>query len=438
MATLFGALAGRSGDEHGEGFDQWLIGKSFSLLAPICRIGLLLVATILFVVDPLLFISGTWGAKPQHFQLLTWHACALLYFLAFHALSGIGTSHTARKRCLIAFFTVSAGLFSWFAVVSWTLSGDLSTYAIFLLTMVCVFAFPGRLRMLLNLTSTLGLIAIIFWLDRDSSFQTNGAIINLVALAVAALLIDGYLMNLNRALYRKMRHAEFERARADRVLYNALPMSIADELKENNVVKAEQYQHMAVLFVDIVGFTGFSASRAPDMVVQVLNEVFSIFDTLVDQYRVEKIKTIGDAYMVVGKGNVSAVADLALEMVASMESYGLRNGFSLSIRCGIHVGPAVAGVIGLKRFLYDVWGDAVNTASRMESTGVAGKIHVSQDVCTDLQGKFAFDYRGEIEVKGKGRMPTYFLRAKPLGATTSASGSSGTPSGRPEFADYAV
>lgn len=154
------------------------------------------------------------------------------------------------------------------------LSGDLSTYAIFLLTMVCVFGFPGYLRKLLNVVSTTVLILTISWFDKEQTFQNNGAVINLVALALASLLIDGYLMNLNRALYREKRQVEYERARADRVLYNALPMSIANELKNNNVVKAEKYQRMAVLFVDIVGFTGFSAARAPDAVVQGLERGF--------------------------------------------------------------------------------------------------------------------------------------------------------------------
>ena len=143
--------------------------------------------------------------------------------------------------------------------------------------------------------------------------------------------------------------------------------------------------------------------------VQVLNEIFSEFDTLVDRYEVEKIKTIGDAYMVIGKDNLHAVASLALEMLSSMEVYQRRKGFDLAIRCGIHVGPTIAGVIGLKRFLYDVWGDAVNTASRMESLGEPGKIHVSEDVFQSLGNTFRFEPRGEIEVKGKGLMRTYFL-----------------------------
>jgi adenylate cyclase len=217
-------------------------------------------------------------------------------------------------------------------------------------------------------------------------------------------------MRLNRALHREKCRAEYERARADSVLYNALPVSIANELKRNNVVKAESYARMAVLFVDIVGFTRFSASRTPDSVVTILNDIFSGFDRIVDLYDAEKIKTIGDAYMVVGKGNLSDIARLALALVDSMQTYRQQSGFALAVRCGIHVGPTVAGVIGLKRFLYDVWGDAVNTASRMESMGEAGRVHVSQDVYLELAGSFAFECRGVMEIKGKGPMQTYFLQ----------------------------
>ncbi len=414
-------MAHRHGDGDGEhldvgedSFERWLTSKSFSMLAPMCVMGLLVVLVMLLVVDPVLHRTGVWGGNPQHFYLVIWHGCAVLYFLVFLVATRAGTTHAARTRVLVAFFVAGAALFSWFAFISWTLSGDLSTYAIFLLAMVCVFCFPGHLRKVLNIVSAAALVALIFWLDDRGTFYTSGAAINLVALTIVSLLIDGFLMNLNRALYREKRLVEYERARADRVLYNALPMSIANELKNNNVVKAEKYQRMTVLFVDIAGFTKFSATRAPDVVVQILNDIFSEFDALVDRYDVEKIKTIGDAYMVVGKGNVSSVANLAIEMLGNMDAYNQRNGFDLAIRCGIHVGPTVAGVIGLKRFLYDVWGDAVNTASRMESMGEAGRIHVSEDVFKALENQFAFEARGEIDVKGKGFMRTYFL----LGALT--------------------
>ena len=410
MATDPGTPSSTGPDADEAGFAVWLTAKSFSMLVPMCRMGLLVVAVMLLLVDPVLHGTGVWGGNPQHFYLVVWHASAVLYFLVFLLVARFGATHLARTRLLVAFFVAGATLFSWFGFISWMLSGDLSTYAIFLLAMVCVFGFPGHLRKVLNVASAAGLMLAIFWLDQRGTFTTSGAALNLLALSIVSVLIDGFLMQLNRALYREKRLVEYERARADRVLYNALPVSIANELKNNNVVKAEKYQRMTVLFVDIVGFTRFSATRTPDLVVQILNEIFSDFDALVDRYEVEKIKTIGDAYMVVGKGNVGSVARLAIEMLGSMAAYNQRTGFDLAIRCGMHVGPTVAGVIGLKRFLYDVWGDAVNTASRMESMGEAGRIHVSEEVFHALEPEFELEPRGEIDVKGKGLMRTWFLR----------------------------
>ena len=394
---------------HSEDFSQWLTSRSFTLLVPMCRVGLAVVMAMLLVVDPLLLGSGVWGGHPQHAWLVVWHAAASLHFLLFPIAARRALDHHHRSRVLEAFFVLNAILFCWFGLISWMLSGDLSTYAMFLLTMVCVFAYPGPMRRRVNIASAVGLALLIWSTDPRGIFQTSGAALNLLALHVVALLIDRYLMGLNLALYREKCLVEQERARADRVLFNALPVSIANELKRHNTVKAEQYQRMAVLFVDIAGFTHFSAGRPPDHVVQVLNEIFSGFDTLVDRYDAEKIKTIGDAYMVVGKGNVADIARLALDMVASMQAYSCRSGFPLDVRCGMHVGPTVAGVIGLKRFLYDVWGDAVNTASRMESLGQPGRVHVSEEVYRELAGSFVFESRGAIEVKGKGTLQTYFL-----------------------------
>ncbi len=471
MAGTLGIRGDASAPPSDEGFEHWVIGQSFSMLAPMCRIGLVVITLMLLVVDPILYANGIWGNSNRHMQLFAWHALGIAHFLCFLIAAGVTGAHVARRRCLTIFLIAGAALFSWFAFISWSLSGDLSTYAIFLLTMVCVFGFPGRLIMALNIVSTASLIWVIYWIDERNAFYTSGAALNLIALAAVALLLDKYLMRMRRALHREKQLVEQERARADKVLYNALPMSIADELKSNNTVKAEKHLRMAVLFVDIVGFTRFSASRTPDAVVQILNEVFTEFDTLVDRYDVEKIKTIGDAYMVIGKGNVSAVARLALDMISAMQSYCRRHGYPLDIRAGIHVGPTIAGVIGLKRFLYDVWGDAVNTASRMESTGQAGRIQVSKAVHQALVGEFHFEPRGCIMIKGKGAMPTWFLLApkqasrpdtgqlnsstaaepiennhrqlaarqavKTSGGRSWANGSSETPSDRPKCADCA-
>jgi class 3 adenylate cyclase len=390
-------------------FERWLIARSFRMLVPLCRLGLLVALLMLLVVDPVLFANGTWGDKPHHAHLPVWHACAGLYFAVFLGLAPRLAGHRARKRCLAICMAVGAALFTWFGFISWVLSGDMSTYAIFLLTMVCVFSYPGRLRKALGIASAVSLLASIVWFDGSSIFYTSGAAMNLLALAVVALLLDAHLMTMSRALYDEKRLVEHERARADAVLFNALPMAIANELKRNNAVAAQKHARVAVLFVDIVGFTRFSAMHPPDAVLRVLDTVFSEFDALVDRHGVEKIKTIGDAYMVIGKDAVAPVAELALDMFAAVAQYNQRTGSTLAVRAGMHVGPAITGVIGVKRLHYDVWGDAVNTASRMESTGQPGRIQVSAAVWQALRLQHRFECRGTIAIKGKGPMCTFFL-----------------------------
>ena len=401
---------GHAAHEGSQGqFERWSINRSFSMLGPLGRIGLVVVLLMLLVIDPLLYRQGVWGPHAQHRYLVLWHVCAAIHFAGFVLLSRRLQTHHGRRQGLIAFLALSGALFTWFGFISWSLSGDLSIYAIFLLTMVCVFNFPGRLRIILCLGSAGALLLLIYRLDGRALFYTSGAAMNMAALAAVALLLDRHLMRLNLALFREQQNVELERLRADKVLYNALPRSIADELKHNNIVKAEKYPRMAVLFVDIVGFTDFSAARPPDAVVQTLNQIFCVFDTLVDRYDVEKIKTIGDAYMVVGKGDAVPVANLALDMLEAMRAYRLGSGHTLDIRAGLHVGATVAGVIGLKRFLYDVWGDAVNTASRMESTGQAGRIQVCDTLAVELQQVFRFSTPMLVQIKGKGPMQTRFL-----------------------------
>ncbi len=398
--------------DHEADFERWLIARSFRMLVPLYRLGLLVTALMLLVVDPLLFANGTWGDKPQHFQLLVWHGAAALYFALFLGLSTRLAQHRARRSCLSLCMVLGAALFTWFGFISWVLSGDMSTYAIFLLTMVCVFGDPGLLRKVLGILSTATLLAAILWFDGVSVFYTSGAAINLVALAIVAVLLDAHLMAMNRALYDETCLVAQERARADAVLFNALPMPIANELKRSNTVAAQKHARVAVLFVDIVGFTHFSATHPPDAVLRVLDTVFSEFDALVDRHGVEKIKTIGDAYMVIGKDAPGPVAELALDMLAAVSDYNRRSGHALSVRAGMHIGPAITGVIGVKRLHYDVWGDAVNIASRMESTGQAGKVQVSAAVWQLLRRQYRFDCRGTIAVKGKEPMCTFFLRER--------------------------
>ncbi len=390
--------------------EPWLIERSFAMLKPLCRIGLLLIAWIVLLIDPVLFASGIWGDNPRHGYLVIWHIAAGGYFAVFLALTTSDSTHRKRKNCLAAFMAMGAALFTCYGFVSWMLSGNLSTYAIFLLTLVCVLNYPGPLRKALVVASVTILLLMILLLDGSSIFFTNGVAINLASLAVVALSLDTHLMAMSRALHEEKRMVELERARADAVLYKALPVSIANELKGNNSVTARKIDRMTVLFVDIVGFTRLSATRSPDAVLRILDALFSSFDQLADRHGVEKIKTIGDAYMAISTDDATAVARLALDMLDSVTAFNARNSLALAVRAGIHVGPAIAGVIGLERLHYDVWGDAVNTASRMESSGEAGRIQVSSEFMQATRGAFLFECRGNIEIKGKGSMQTWFLQ----------------------------
>ena len=206
----------------------------------------------------------------------------------------------------------------------------------------------------------------------------------------------------------------------ERLLLNILPASIAERLRGGERVIADGFEDMAVLFADVVGFTELSAKWPPGEVVRLLNDVFTRCDELADRFGLEKIKTVGDSYMVVGglprgsddgtpASSAADVASMGLAIVDELRRVQHAAGTGLEVRVGLHVGPAVAGVIGIRKFIYDVWGDTVNTASRMESTGVPGRIQVTTEARDRLAGQFEFERRGVVEVKGKGQVETWFL-----------------------------
>jgi adenylate cyclase len=211
---------------------------------------------------------------------------------------------------------------------------------------------------------------------------------------------------------------ERERRRSEKLLLNILPSPIAERLKRDPGTIADAFQSVTVLFADVVGFTKLSATMESTQVVEILNEVFSEFDRLAAKHRLEKIKTIGDGYMVVGglpephESHAVASAQMAIDMHEAIRAYSERTGHTLEIRVGLHSGPVVAGVIGVNKFAYDIWGDTVNTASRMESLGAAGRTQVSDATKELLSDSHTLDERGLIEVKGKGKMHTWYLTAR--------------------------
>ena len=206
-----------------------------------------------------------------------------------------------------------------------------------------------------------------------------------------------------------------EQEQAEDLLLNILPRSIAERLKESTATIADQFDAATILFADVVDFTRLSERLAPGEVVGILDHLFTHFDVLADAYGLEKIKTIGDCYMVAAgvptprPDHARAMALMALDMRDAMRSSDEVGHLGLELRIGINSGPVVAGVIGRKRFLYDLWGDAVNTASRMESQGAPGQIQVTRATYELLTDDFAFEHHGTVDVKGKGELETWYL-----------------------------
>ncbi|MEX1170566.1 MAG: adenylate/guanylate cyclase domain-containing protein [Chloroflexota bacterium] len=302
-------------------------------------------------------------------------------------------------------------------LLQWSLGGFVASSAVSLWALVAAFgalffysarsAIPWFLAFLV-LTGVSGLLEPT--LSRSPApippaVQTAFFVLNIGGVALTAYLLLQYALRARDAAL----------ASSERLLLNILPRSIADRLKREEGLIAKAHEDVTVLFADIVDFTPFVERTEPTRVVAVLDEVFSAFDRLAQRHGLEKIKTIGDAYMVVAglpeprADHAEAMAEMALDMQADLGHLGETLGLDLAIRVGMDTGSVIAGVIGRHRFIYDLWGDTVNTASRMESSGLPGRIQVTAATYARLRTRYRFEERGEIDVKGKGRMAAYLL-----------------------------
>ncbi len=230
-----------------------------------------------------------------------------------------------------------------------------------------------------------------------------------------ASILYGVLRYFQAQKERVMMSLEIEQARSEKLLLNILPAPIAERLKANDMRIADHYDSVTVMFADLVNFTQMSEKMPPTQLVDLLSQVFLKFDQLAEKYQVEKIKTIGDAYMVVSGAPVvcadhaQRIAAMALEMQSALKEVAARIGLDLNMRIGIHSGSVVAGVIGSSKFSYDLWGDTVNMASRMEETSTVGGIQVTSETQQLLQHDYLFSARTAVEVKGKGILDTFIL-----------------------------
>ena len=215
-------------------------------------------------------------------------------------------------------------------------------------------------------------------------------------------------------LFRQRNKIRKEKIRSEELLLNILPAEITDELKERGETTAKHFDEVTVLFTDFVEFTKISEQLSPQVLVQELHECFSAFDAIMERNGLEKIKTVGDAYIAVcglpvaNKHHAEKCVQAAIEIRKFMEERK-KNEKVFEIRIGVHSGPVVAGIVGIKKFAYDIWGDTVNTAARMEQNSEAGRINISESTYQLIKEKFTCAYRGEIEAKNKGKLKMYFV-----------------------------
>ncbi|HSH92127.1 MAG TPA: adenylate/guanylate cyclase domain-containing protein [Ramlibacter sp.] len=293
----------------------------------------------------------------------------------------------------------------------------------FYLVALQVFAIYGVLRLRFPAATAAGWISMVLYLVLlslggylpDTSLLRHG--LALLAANLIGMLVC-YQMDLAvRQAFVALREAAYERARSDRLLLNILPVSIADRLKSSPEAIADHSAQVTVLFADIVGFTAMSTQKSPHELVRLLDRIFTDFDTLAERHGLEKIKTIGDAYMAAAglpfarEDHAAAAANMAHDMLESIAKVAAETGEPLALRIGLNSGPVVAGVIGRKKFIYDLWGDTVNTASRMESNGLPGAIQCSEATAAHLRATFGLEARQPLDVQGKGVMQTYLLSA---------------------------
>lgn len=354
---------------------------------------------------------------------------------AYQVATVIGLATVARGHGFIAFRTSQITLMTILPfILQWVLGGYAASSAVSLWALVTALGavfFLGASGAVPWFLAFAGLTVVSAVIDPALAAATvpppalvRTAFFGLNFLAVAStayLIVQTFVRQREAA----MAALDAEHARSERLLLNVLPLPIAERLKAGESSIADAYPAVTVLFADVVDFTPYAERTAPADVVLVLDRIFSAFDEIADRHGLEKIKTIGDAYLLVGglpesrADHVSSVALAALDLIEASDRLAEATGLGLRIRIGMDTGPVVAGVIGRRKFSYDLWGDTVNTASRMESHGIAGRIHVTGRVEAALRMEFLLEPRGSIMLKGKGEVESFFLLGARPGLTTS-------------------
>ncbi len=354
-------------------------------------LGPALVRITLIAGSCIIFICGRWMYRNRRELPLAWFSVAV--------------------KCFIILLLMTAAVD---VAVYPGLNPDLTGFAVSMCLAAVALVTPDRFRIPLYVLAAI--VAFLgFWAVR-------GASTHLLNVGLYGGMIAGLCIALDRLTHRQrvdsllnLKQAELQEAIARELIDNTLPKPISRELALHDRAIAKQYDCAMVLFADLVGFTMLASNMKPNDLLTMLDDVFRRFDTLVTQHGMEKIKTIGDAYMAAGgltqseHCNADRAIQLGVAMQKALEDFNDTHDVKLALRVGIHYGPVVAGVIGDLRFAYDIWGDTVNTASRLESSGVPGRVHISHALQQRLQDKNVATLRGEIDMKGLGKQETWLV-----------------------------
>lgn len=375
----------------------------------------LVLGSIMFIVAGalwgILYIAfGVWAAGSIPFAYAVVSSVSLIVF------------HLTRRYRFFVFSQLFLILFLPFLLMI-ALGGFVRSSGVILWSLICplgALLFDTPRRALGWLAAYLGLVILSGFLEFHPLVSstlppvlvTLFFVMNIGTVSTIAIVLLAYFVMQKDRLLLLLRT---EQAKSENLLLNILPKEIAAILKNESRTIAEHYTEASVLFADMVGFTPLSARLRPVEVVELLNEAFSFFDSLLDKYGVEKIRTIGDSYMAASgvprrrTDHAQALVCMALDMRDFIAAHTFANGQRVNFRIGINSGPVIGGVIGRRKFVYDVWGDAVNVASRMESHGIGGAVQITKSTYELIKNEFVCEPRGAVDVKGKGKMEVWLV-----------------------------
>jgi len=403
-------------------FSEFRLRMQMSNLSNIQTLAIisLLIAMGLGIVDYMRYQDGEMASHPIYKLLFLSHVFMLLmllpYFIIHFKKQEIETGnypHTGRIVSLSA--TVITLICLPMTILSIIDRGSFIMYAIFILVMNFILQMPHKDRIFFNLFSFSVIAGVCIYLFYDTPSVLIARLLEITGLSLPAFLIATTRYNNQIKQFETEHEIVQQKEETDKLLRNILPDEIAAELKANGKVQPKRFAQAGILFTDIVNFSQLSEQRSPEQVALELDRCFRAFDKIIRAYGLEKIKTIGDAYMCVSgvptpqTDFAERIVNAAKDMQKWSKSQAEKGNKFGHIRIGIHVGPVVAGVVGEDKFAYDIWGKAVNIAARIESASESGKINISSDLFKLVKDKYNCIYRGEIKVKNMGEFGMYFI-----------------------------